>query len=230
MCTILTALSAGLSLYQGYAQGKAAQAQANAQAQALEQNAQFSRAQAHDAIERGGQEELKHRRNLAKQLGTQRAGMATNDVDINSGSALDVRNASISEGEYDAEAIRFNAARQRWGYINQAENQEAQAGGLRAQGKAAARNALFGGIVNAGLGIASGYQSAKSSPLTQTTNADYNFYRDDIKFNEDLSLAKGENTLNNTINRYNLGTPIYSNNPYKNPTLYKWNKATGRIK
>ena len=201
------------------AQGRAAQAQANAQAQALEQNAEFSRAQAHDAIERGGQEELKLRRNIQKHLGNQRASLATNEVDINSGSALDVRNASISEGEYDAETIRFNAARQRWGYLNQAENQMTQAANARAQGeaaasqgKAAARNALFGGVVNAGLGIASGYQTSKSSPLTQTTISDYNFYRDDANFNSSLSLAT----------RFN-------NNKY-NPDLYKWNKTTGRIK
>ena len=170
MCTILGALGAGLSLYQGYAAGKTAEAQANAQAAAMEQNAQFSRAQAHDAIERGGQEELKFRRSLAKHLGSQRASLATNDVDINSGSALDVRNASMSEGEHDAEAIRFNAARQRWGYINQAENLEAQAASTRAQGKAAARNALFGGLGSAfSVGLDT-YNQKTSSPLTEYAN------------------------------------------------------------
>ena len=236
MCTVLTALSAGLSLYQGYAQGQAAQAQAEAQAAAYEQNAQNARVKAHDAIERGGLEELKHRRNLAKQLGNQRAGLATAGIDINSGSALDVRNASIAEGEYDAEVIRFNAARERWGYISDAENLEAQAAGARASGKAAARNALFGGIISAGLGIAGGAANSKSSPLTEKTPTDYNFYRDDIKFNEDLGIARGQNTLNNTINRYNSNTPINSNfinsniPYYQTQNLYKWNKTTKRIK
>ena len=228
MCTILSALGAGFSLYQGYAQGQAAKAQAEAQATAYEENAQNARLKAHDAIERGGLEELKHRRNIAKQLGNQRAGLATTGIDINSGSAADIRNASIAEGEYDAEVIRFNAARERWGYLREAENLEAQAAGARATGKAAARNALFGGVINAGLGLAGSATTSKSSPLTETTPTDYNFYRDDIKFNENLSIAKGQNTLNNTINRYNAGTPIYSNSPYT--TAYKWNKATKRIK
>lgn len=170
MCTLLTAAMAGLSLYQGYAAGKTAQAQANAQAAAMEQNAAFSRAQAHDAIERGGIEELKLRRSLAKHLGNQRASMATNEIDIDSGSALDVRNASISEGEHDAEAIRFNAARQRWGYLNQAENLEAQASNTRAAGKSAARNALFGGAVNALTIGLNDYSSYTSSPLTEYAN------------------------------------------------------------
>ena len=168
--------SAGLGLYQGYAQGEAAKAQAEAQADAMERNAEFARAQGHDAIERGGIEELKLRRNIAQHLGNQRASLATNEVDINSGSAVDVRNASIAAGEYDAEAIRFNAARARWGYENQADNLEIQAANTRAAGKAAARNALFGGIAQAGLTGADlyyNYQNSKSSPLIDYRPSDW---------------------------------------------------------
>lgn len=231
MCTLLSAIGTGLSIYQGYAAGKTAEAQAEAQASAMEQNANFSRAQAHDAIERGGQEELKLRRSMEKHLGNQRASMATTGIDINSGSAEDVRNASISEGEHDAEAIRFNAARQRWGYINQAENLEAQAAGTRAQGKAAARNALFGGIVSGGLELYSGYKGAKSSPLTETKATDYNYYRDDINFNNSLGLAQNKTpsfSTDDALTRYANNTPLSINDQYRQ--LYNWNKATRRIK
>ena len=230
MCTVLAALGAGLSVYQGYASGQAAKAQAEAQAQAMEQNAKFARAQGHDAIERGGQEELKHRRNMAKHLATQRASLATTGIDINSGSALDARNASISEGEYDAETIRFNAARERWGYINKAENLEAQAAGTRAQGKAAARNALFGGIAGAALGGLNAYSQMKSSPLTDKTTG-YDYYRDNIQFNNSLGLAQ-DNTptfsIDNALTRFENNTPLSINDQYER--LYKWNKAVGRIR
>ena len=167
VCTVLGALSAGLSLYQGYAAGQAAEAQANAQAAAMETNANNSRIMAHDSIERGSLEELKLRRQLAQHKGNQRATLATQGIDINSGSALDAQQASITEGEHDAEVIRFNAARQRWGYINQAENLGAQASNTRAMGKSAARNALFGGLGNAVLGGIDTWQNNKtSSPLT----------------------------------------------------------------
>lgn len=168
MCSVLGAISAGLSLYQGYAAGQAAEAQADAQAASLEANARTARLQGHDAIERGGLEELKLRRQLAQHKGTQKATLATQGIDINSGSALDAQKASIAEGEHDAEVIRFNAARQRWGYINQAENLEAQASNTRAMGKSVARNALFEGIGNAVLGGIDVWQNNKtSSPLTE---------------------------------------------------------------
>ena len=231
MCTVLAALGAGLSVYQGYASGQAAKAQAEAQAQAMEQNAKFARAQGHDAIERGGQEELKHRRNMAKHLATQRASLATTGIDINSGSALDARNASISEGEYDAETIRFNAARERWGYINKAENLEAQAAGTRAQGKAAARNALFGGIAGAALTGLNTYSQTKSSPLTDTTGSSYNYYRDDMSFNNSLGLAETKTpTFSDSaaLMRFGNNTPLSINDQYRR--LYNWNKATGRIR
>ena len=230
MCTVLAAVGAGLSLYQGYAQGQAAKAQAEAQAQAMEQNAKFARAQGHDAIERGGQEELKHRRNMAKHLATQRASLATTGIDINSGSALDVRNASISEGEYDAETIRFNAARERWGYINKAENLEAQAAGTRAQGKQVARNALFGGIAGAAMTGLNAYSGIKSSPLTDKATG-YDYYRDNIQFNNSLGLAQ-DNTptfsVDNSLTRFSNNMPLSINEQYKK--FYNWNKATGRIK
>ena len=169
MCTVtaaLAAINAGASLYGGYAAGETAKAESEAQAQAMEANAKTAEIQAHDSVERGGQEELKLRRQMAQTRGTQRSMMAAQGVDINSGSALDVQNASIAEGEHDAEVIRFNAARQRWGYINQAQNLESQARNTRARGKYAARNALISGIGNAIIGGMNAFGSS-GSPLTK---------------------------------------------------------------
>ena len=176
MCTLISALSAGASLFTGIAQANNAKAQANAQAAAMEANARNADILAHDAVERGGQDELKLRRSLAQVAGNQSVQAASSGIDSNSGSVLDARNASISEGEHDAEAIRFNAARERWGYISQARNLNNQAAYTRAAGKSAADNVLFGNIMNWGLNLGNTvYEQTKDpndaeSPLTDTND------------------------------------------------------------
>lgn len=174
MCTLISALSAGASLFTGITQARNAKAQAEAQANALEANARNASILAHDAIERGGQDELKLRRSLAQAAGNQAVQAASSGVDSNSGSVLDARNASISEGEHDAEAIRFNAARERWGYISQARNLNNQAAYTRAAGKSAADNVLFGNLMKWGLDLGNTvYEQTRDpndseSPLTDT--------------------------------------------------------------
>lgn len=176
MCSALAFLSFAGSMYQGIMQSEYAEAQAEAQARAAEQNAKIAKAQGHDAIIRGGEKELELRRDLARHKGNQRATLAANGIDINSGSALDVQNASISEGEYDAAAIRQNAARERWGYEMEAKNYQTQAANARAQGKAASNNALFGSVIGGINNIAGSFGSSwgnnSSPPLTEKS---YNY-------------------------------------------------------
>ena len=158
MCTMLaTVIGAAGTLMQGMAANSAAKAQAAA----ANQNARIAEAQAHDAIERGGQEELRLRRQMAQLQGTQRSALAASGMDIDSGSALDVQDASMREGEQDAVAIRFNAAREGWGHQVQAANYRNEASAARAAG----RNALFGSIVGAGTSLLSA-----AGPGTWTKN------------------------------------------------------------
>ncbi len=174
MCTLISALSAGASLFAGITQANNAKAQANAQAAALEANARNADILAHDAIERGGQEELKLRRSLAQIAGNQSVQAASSGIDSNSGSVLDARNASISEGEHDAEGIRFNAAKERWGYISQARNLNNQATYYRAAGKSAANNILFGNIMNWGLNLGNTiYEQTRDPNEAESPLTDY---------------------------------------------------------
>ena len=167
MCTVMTALGLAAGAYSSYAQAETAKAQADAQASALEQNAKIAEYQGHDAIQRGGQEELRLRRSLAIQQGQAKAAMGASGIDIDSGSMQNIINSSIQEGEYDAAAIRFNAARERWGYLQQANNMRAQAQTARNIGSNAYRNALFGGFLKLGTGIADYYaDNSAGSPLT----------------------------------------------------------------
>ena len=158
MCTMLARVigAAGTLM-----QGMAANSAAKAQAAAANQNARNAEAQAHDAIVRGGQEELRLRRQMAQLQGTQRSALAASGMDIDSGSALDVQDASMPEGEQDAAAIRFNAAREGWGHQVQAANYRNEASAARSAG----RNALFGSIVGAGTSLLSA-----AGPNTWTKN------------------------------------------------------------
>lgn len=172
MCTATLALGglmAGAGLYQNVAQSRAIKAQGEAQASAMERNAEMAQYQAHDAIERGGLKELRLRRALAQNLGNQRVQAAASGIDTDSGSVQDARDTTISEGEHDAEAIRFNAARERWGYNTQAANLQTQANYTRAASRANARNILTGGVVNFGLDLGQTiYEDNKlRSPLTE---------------------------------------------------------------
>ncbi|MBR0034690.1 MAG: hypothetical protein IJP54_03345 [Synergistaceae bacterium] len=174
MCTLISALSAGASLFTGIAQARNARANAEAQANAMEANARNADILAHDAVERGGQDELRLRRSLAMNVGNQAVQAASSGVDSSSGSVIDARNASISEGEHDAEAIRFNAARERWGYLSQARNLNNQAAYARTAGKSAADNVLFGNLMKWGLDLGNTvYEQTRDpndseSPLTDT--------------------------------------------------------------
>ncbi|GHT01477.1 hypothetical protein AGMMS50276_29560 [Synergistales bacterium] len=148
MCTVMmTALSAASSL----AQGMAAQSSAKAQAAAAEQNARMAEEQADDAVKRGGREEHKFRRQIAIHQGQQRAGLAASGVDVDSGSAGLLQEASRNEAEEDVSVIRFNAQREAWGYQAQATDYRNQASAARASG----RNAMTGGVIGAGASLLS---------------------------------------------------------------------------
>ena len=146
MCTVL---ATALSAVSGIMQGMAANSAAKAEAAAANQNARIAEAQSTDAIARGGKEELSHRRKMSALQGEQRAQLAASGVSVDTGSALAMQDASMSEGEHDAAAIRFNAAREAWGHNVQATNYRNQASAA----KAAGRNALTGSIIGAGTSL-----------------------------------------------------------------------------
>ncbi len=156
MCTVLaTALTAVSGIMQGVAANRAAQAEADA----ANRNARIAEAQSTDAVARGGKEELQQRRKMAILQGEQRAALAASGVNVDSGSALAMQDASASEGEQDAAAIRFNAAREAWGHNVQATNFRNQASAAKAKG----RNALTGGLIKGGTSLLSLAQPTTNS-------------------------------------------------------------------
>jgi hypothetical protein len=109
-------------------------------------NAGIADWQAQDALARGRINEKRSRQQTEQTIGTQRVALASQGVDVNRGSALDVQADAAYLGELDAITIRNNAQKEAWGYKTQAAN-------YRYQGSNAQREGMFGAfqtIVGAG--------------------------------------------------------------------------------
>jgi len=117
--TIFSIGSSLLSAGSKREQGKDAQRTA-------EENSALATEQASDALTRGSIEEQRYRRQLRQLIAKQRNAIGARNVEA-SGSALRLLEDSAQLGEEDALTIRNDAARQAWGYRNQA-NEAARIG------------------------------------------------------------------------------------------------------
>ena len=163
---VASAASTGMSVLGAIQQGQAAQAQANYQAKVQENNATAARMQAADAIERGKLEENNQRKQVARMLGAQRAGIAGSGFELGDETSQDILGDTAAMGELDARMIRTNAAREAWGYEYQASNEMAGAAITRARGE----NARIASYWSAGtdlLGGASKFSGAYSQNAKQ---------------------------------------------------------------
>jgi len=107
----------------GKSQEGAAQAgMANYQAQLARNNQQVAEWNAQCALQQGQVDEQNQRFKTAAVLGSQRAALASQGGDVDSGSPLDIQADTARAGEYDAQTIRNNAALKAYGYRVQAAN------------------------------------------------------------------------------------------------------------
>jgi len=120
------------------AQARAVQAQGEYEAQAYERNADVAALQRKDAIERGSVAAgMKDAETVAK-VGSARASMGAQGVDVGVGSAVDVQ-ANISQiGALERATIENNAAREAWGFQVQGTDLAQRAKVARAAAKQAA--------------------------------------------------------------------------------------------
>lgn len=113
---------AGLSimstLYGAYAHHEAGRRQKKL----MERNRRLAELQGEDAIARGEVAAERRKTQTGQVISSQRAALASQGVDVNSGSAADVQASSAYLGELDAVTIRNNAAREAWGYKVQAND------------------------------------------------------------------------------------------------------------
>jgi hypothetical protein len=116
----------GLSTIAGasgaYNSGRAQQGAANYNAAIASQNAQIARENATHAGQAGEQTAAMSEMKTRAAVGSIKANQAAAGVDVNSGSAVDVRSSAAELGELDAINIRSKAAQDAYGYENQAKS------------------------------------------------------------------------------------------------------------
>ena len=123
----MTAAGTAMSIA-GQAQQAGAQAGvANYQAQVARNNQMVAEWNAQRALQQGQVDEQNQRSKAAALLGSQRAALASQGSDVDSGSPLDIQADTTRAGEYDAQTIRNNAAVKAYGYRVQGANAGAEA-------------------------------------------------------------------------------------------------------
>jgi len=124
----LAAVGTGMSAIGQAQQGAASAAQANYQAQVARNNQMISEWYAQRALQQGSVDEQNQRSKASALLGSQRAALAAQGGDVNSGSPLDIQADTARAGEYDAQTIRNSAALKAYNYRLQGYNSAADAG------------------------------------------------------------------------------------------------------
>lgn len=121
---------------------------ANYQAQVANNNAQIAQNNAKYATAAGQQKAEEESLKQSQALGAIKARTAANNVDVNTGSAVDVQASQRETGELDAETVLNNAELQAYGYRSQATSFEAQAGLDEMQASEAPVAGLFNTVGN----------------------------------------------------------------------------------
>lgn len=171
---VIMGVGTGFSAASSWRAGNAQKNIADYNASIADMNAGVNDTRAQDAIDRGGIAETIKRRTTRALIGSQRAGLAAQGIDVNSGSAVDVQADSAYYGELDALTIRTDAAREAWGYKVEAANDRATAQDERYQGKLAqqaGRNAAIGTILSTGGSMLSekyGFSNGTKKPKTKS--------------------------------------------------------------
>lgn len=154
----MTAISAGVSAYGAIKQGQAQSAALQYQAQVAQNNQKIAGQYAQQAIADGENKVAAKQQQTAQMIGAQRAAMAANGIDLDSGSPLRLQEDTAKLGNVDALTIRNNAAREAYGYQVQglSYGQQAQLD------EASASNAVTAGNLNAFSSIVGGASSIGS--------------------------------------------------------------------
>lgn len=156
----------GNSLAQGYNDYSSLSAQGDFTRASYETNAKYAEMQADDVIKRGKIATSQQRKKTKQFIGAQRAALAAQGVEVNSGSGLMLQEEAMEMGAADARTIENNAFREAWGMRAQASEMRFQGKVQQMASKFAARNAaLVGGTkaISYGVGMM-GSNQIKTQP------------------------------------------------------------------
>lgn len=123
----LQSFGAGWSAYGSYQQATRQKSVLNYEAAIASNNAKIAEMQGQQAEVVGAQMEMAQRMKTALTVGSARASLAANGVDLTYGTAANVLATTAYNGERDVMTIRDNTARAKWGYDVQAQNYKSEA-------------------------------------------------------------------------------------------------------
>lgn len=149
----------------GYDQAKAQRAEGRYLEDTYNSNARIMDMQAQDAKDRGDKKAQEVKTQAKKLIGSQRAAMAAQGLDLDQDDALAIQQETAEFGAVDAQTIKNNAWQEAWGYRVQAQDYRNKGvfANITAKQKAKAT------ILTTGLNIMNTFaQSGKSTPRYQT--------------------------------------------------------------
>jgi hypothetical protein len=142
----------------GISQSQASLAQGEYQQRMYETNARMAEYQAQDAVKRGDQAAKAHDKQVKGVIGSQRAAMAAQGVEVDSGSALDLQTDTAAIGAQDSLTIKNNAWREAWGYKVQANEYQGKGAMAGISSRFEAKNSILtGGMKALGYGLEGAY-------------------------------------------------------------------------
>ena len=161
------ALTAGAGVYSASAQVQAG----NYKAKVDENNAQLADYQAQQTALAGSIEEERQRAKTRQMVGTQRAALAANGLDLSEGTPLDLVVETAAVGTEDALNIRYNAMREAWGFRQQAQGYRDSAKYDKFAGKSQATGTLLTTAASVFGMAAGGYSSGLFGAKAPATTA-----------------------------------------------------------
>jgi len=150
--TSLSYMTAGVgainTLYGAINQAQTAKLRGKFEALQHETNARFASMQANQVIKQGNVLAQENDTKIKKLLGSQRAKLAAQGIEIDSGSAAHVQDVTHQLGQLDSANIRNNAWRQAFGFKQQALQDRFNADAARLGANTTARNTVATGLIS----------------------------------------------------------------------------------
>lgn len=108
------------SIGNAYSQSQAIEAQGAYQKSAYDFNSKVAEMESADVLKRGNRAISENKKATSSQVGAERADLAAQGVDVNSGTAREIQNDTQYVGALNAITISNNVWRESWGYKSQA--------------------------------------------------------------------------------------------------------------
>lgn len=162
MGSALPFIAAGAALIGGAASVVGGISGANAEKEAAKKQQEAAEAQAAvtdmsviDALTRGAADVGRIRQNASRVISQQRTAYAGAGVDVGQGTATDVLASTRAQSELDVLTAKNNAARQAWGFKEEAYNLRRHGQYARASGESRATGTLLTGVAGGIQGLGS---------------------------------------------------------------------------